>query len=129
MTVELLLDTNAAIAWMKDDVDIFRALPPTLTHAITLISIGELEFGAAKSVRVEANRQRLASALAPFRRVALDDSTPRIYGDLQTALRRKGRPIPTNDIWIAALALQHGLPLLTRDAHFKEVDGLDVRTW
>jgi len=44
-------------------------------------------------------------------------------------LRLKGRPIPENDIWIAAVALQHGLPLATRDDHFNEVDGLRVENW
>jgi tRNA(fMet)-specific endonuclease VapC len=58
-----------------------------------------------------------------------DRATADVYGEICFALRRKGKPIPENDIWIAALTLQHGRPLLTRDAHFREVEGLNVLGW
>jgi tRNA(fMet)-specific endonuclease VapC len=51
------------------------------------------------------------------------------YGDMKTALKAKGRPIPENDIWIAATALQHGLTLVSRDAHFNEVEEITVEEW
>lgn len=129
MTAEILFDTNAAIAWIEDSPTLYSALESDLGPVVSLITIGELEFGAAKSARAEQNRDRLARALFQFRRLSIDDATPRFYGDLQAALRRKGKPIPVNDVWIAAIALQHKLPLLTRDAHFREVDGLVLKTW
>ncbi|MEO8377633.1 MAG: PIN domain-containing protein [Candidatus Sumerlaeota bacterium] len=52
-----------------------------------------------------------------------------MYGGLRFQLGKKGRPIPGNDVWIAGLALQHNLPLVTHDAHFLNVDGLDLRDW
>ena len=55
-----------------------------------------------------------------------DTETARQYGRIKVELRRKGRPIPENDMWIAAVALQHGLTLATRDAHFDAIDGLTV---
>ncbi len=81
------------------------------------------------STRPGENLRRLEGILASFRLIVADAVTAKVYGDVFHQLRVKGRPIPTNDAWIAALALQHGLPLLTRDGHFREVQGLDVRTW
>ena len=59
----------------------------------------------------------------------LDISTARIYGRVKNALRQSGKPIPENDIWIAAVALQHDLTLITQDAHFEHVLGLATKAW
>ncbi len=58
-----------------------------------------------------------------------DVETARYYGDIKNQLRLKGRPLPENDIWIAAVALQHNLTLVTRDAHFQEIENLQVVGW
>lgn len=58
-----------------------------------------------------------------------DTETAKVYGIIKNALRTKGKPIPENDIWIAAIALQHDVTLVTRDAHFGAIDGLDLQTW
>jgi len=58
-----------------------------------------------------------------------DSTTSRFYGEIKTWLRRKGRPLPENDIWIAASAMQHSLPLVTRDAHFEEIEHLELVRW
>lgn len=58
-----------------------------------------------------------------------DAETARRYGEVKNGLRQKGRPIPENDIWIAAIALQYDLTLVARDVHFGEVDGLKVEAW
>jgi tRNA(fMet)-specific endonuclease VapC len=58
-----------------------------------------------------------------------DVETARHYGRVRNELRRKGRPIPENDIWIAATARQHDLILVTRDPHFDEVEGLPIEAW
>lgn len=67
--------------------------------------------------------------LASCRIVELDSATADAYAMVKQGLMMRGRPIPENDIWIAALAVQYGLPLLARDAHFDHVEGLDVKTW
>ena len=56
-------------------------------------------------------------------------ATARRYGTIKNELRRKGRPIPENDIWIAATAIEHALVLVTRDDHFRETDGLEIEAW
>jgi tRNA(fMet)-specific endonuclease VapC len=96
---------------------------------LPLIALGELLLGAKKSARSRENLETLNRHMADFRVLNPDRGTAEQYADISLALRRKGRPIPANDIWIAALALQHGLPLLTRDTHFREVDGLNVVGW
>ena len=58
-----------------------------------------------------------------------DAITAKHYGRIKDFLRQRGRPIPENDVWIAALTEQYGLTLLTRDDHFKEIEGLQARSW
>lgn len=58
-----------------------------------------------------------------------DEATARMYGEVKAALRKKGRPIPENDVWIAALARQYDLRLISRDKHFATVENLDVEAW
>ena len=94
--------------------------------SICTISIGELlsEFKAGS--KENKNREELEEYLdSP--RVQLhniDEDTAEFYAEIKTGLRKKGKPIPTNDIWIASIALQHGLKLYTKDQHFKYVPGL-----
>lgn len=58
-----------------------------------------------------------------------DTETSRIYGEIKNALSNKGRPIPENDLWIAAISIQHGLNSVSRDAHFEQIDNLKIETW
>jgi tRNA(fMet)-specific endonuclease VapC len=125
----VLFDTNAFIAWSFEDPDLAAKAVSYATPTITLVSLGELVFGAMKSARPGENRARLDERLSEFALLSPDRETANLYGKTCFALRRKGRPIPDNDIWIAALALQHRLPISTRDTHFSEVDGLEVVTW
>ena len=93
------------------------------------IVIGELYFGAYKSARSEDNRKAVETFTAGRVVLIPDADTADMYGQIKYALRIKGRPIPENDIWIAALAMQHDLVLLTKDQHFAEVDNLSVTQW
>jgi len=61
--------------------------------------------------------------------LACDTETAREYGQIKNSLRAKGKPIPENDIWIAAIAIQYDLTLVTRDGHFTEIEGLATETW
>jgi len=129
VNAEFLFGTNAMIAWMESQEPLFRAIPPGLAPVVSLVTVGELEYGIAKSTRREANRARLHRVMSDFRVLTLSLRTTEIYGKLQASLRRKGRPLPTNDVWIAAQALESDLMLLTRDKHFQEVEGLSVLSW
>ena len=96
---------------------------------IPSIALGELYYGALRSGRPEFNVARIATFAGSSSVVNCDSETARRYGELKDEQRRKGRPLPENDLWIAALALQHDLTLITRDAHFEEVDLLDSEAW
>ena len=125
---KLLLDTNAMIAWMRRDEEFRLAIGP-LPQAVSLFTLGEMQFGIRKSQQVDENEKKLMLAIADFEVLSADFETCRFYGEIFFRLRKKGRPIPINDVWIAAVALQHGLELVTRDQHFHEVDGLRLLSW
>jgi tRNA(fMet)-specific endonuclease VapC len=96
---------------------------------VPIIVLGELRFGAWKSGRVEENLRKIEAFAAASDVLPCDEATARLYGDVKADLRRKGRPIPENDIWISATALQHDLTIATRDPHFDHVEGLRTERW
>jgi len=91
--------------------------------------MGELCYGARKSRRSQANLARVDELVANSTVLGCDAETARQYGEVKNKFRLKGRPLPENDIWIAALALQHDLIVVTRDAHFQEVESLQTLAW
>lgn len=124
-----LLDTTAIIALQREDTDL-KALLGTATDVfIPVVAAGELYFGAYHSQRVEENRQKVAAFIANRLILNIDTQTADVYGQLKQRLRAKGRPIPENDVWIAALAVQYNLTLLADDEHFAHVDNLNWRHW
>lgn len=127
MNGRYLLDTNIAIAIVEKEID-FRDRPDAQGFLSSTV-LGELFFGVEKSSRVEENLERLQQLRSTFPVFLCDEETARHYGFIKNLLRKKGRPIPDNDIWIAASARQHRLTLVTRDGHFDEVDDLPVEHW
>jgi tRNA(fMet)-specific endonuclease VapC len=125
---EILLDTNAYSAFKRnvpDAIEIIRHVP---VIGINSIVVGELLSGFAVGKREAINRQELKEFLSS-KRVKLftvDESTAEYYAIIYRNLRQKGEPIPTNDMWIAATALEHGLAVFTYDGHFQYVDGLNI---
>jgi len=126
---EILFDTNAIASFLLNPGDVARSLPYGSRFLVSLITLGELHYGARNSTRVARNLAKLGELKSEFRILLPDEQTAEAYAEVRVQLRRKGRPIPSNDVWIAAIALQHKLPLLTRDTHFRVVDGLDVLLW
>ena len=96
---------------------------------IPAVALGELYFGAAKSSHPNENTALVDQFANGRSIVACDLEVAREYGIVKQQLKQKGRPIPENDIWIAASARCHGLTVVTRDAHFDEVDGLPATDW
>ncbi len=96
---------------------------------MSFISLAELYAGAYRSARPEKNLQQITRFLDAVDVLLPDESTPEIYGRISAQLARAGTPIPQNDIWIAAIALQSNLPLATSDRHFQYVTGLSVLFW
>ncbi|WP_244913234.1 type II toxin-antitoxin system VapC family toxin [Phormidesmis priestleyi] len=124
-----MLDTNIIIALFADEAAVKNNLAQANEVFIPSIAIGELCYGARKSGRFQANLARIDELVASSTVLGCDTETARQYGEVKNKLRLKGRPLPENDIWIATLASQHNLILVTRDAHFQEVENLQTVTW
>ena len=126
MSGRYLLDTNIIIALFADEAVVKDNLARAEEIFVPSIAVGELYFGARKSGRIKENLARIDEFVARNVVLGCDSDTARHYGDIKNALRLKGRPLPENDIWIAAIAFQHTLTLITRDTHFDEIAGLKV---
>jgi tRNA(fMet)-specific endonuclease VapC len=124
-----LLDTNVVIAFFSGEGAVVARVEQAAEILLSSVVVGELDFGARRSGRAQQNLDRIADLTAHTAVLACDENTAHHYGAIKQALLSKGRPIPENDIWIAATALQHDLILITRDGHFSEIDGLKFEAW
>lgn len=122
----LLIDTNVYSGFLRGDAIAARALRAAHEIHLPLIVLAELLAGFAAGTQMPRNRDQLARFMASPRVHLLkpDERTAGHYADLFAALRRQGTPIPTNDLWIAALGRQHRMPLFSFDDHFGAVPGL-----
>lgn len=125
----MILDTNALSAFVDGDPGVGERLRREPRAAIPVIVLGEFRYGIAGSRHRAAYEEWLASYLAQFDVLSVIEETTVAYAALRATLKRLGRPIPANDAWIAALALQHRLPILSRDEHFDAVPGLERKAW
>lgn len=114
---------------MDGDAGVGEILRRQARAAVPVIVLGEFRYGIAESRRRPAYEAWLESHLPRFDVLAVTDETASAYAELRVALKRSGRPIPANDAWIAALALQHRLPVLSRDQHFDAVPGVERTSW
>ncbi len=128
-TGRFLLDTNIVIALFAEDTAVHQHLSEAGEVFVPSIVIGELYYGAHRSARVAENLARIGEFVASTTVLPCNTETAQQYGEIKNKLRAKGRPIPENDIWIAAIAMQYQLTLVARDRHFHEVDGLRVEAW
>ena len=129
MNGRLLLDSNAVVALFRQDAGIRKLLAAATEVFLPITVVGELHYGADCSARPAENHLQVDQFAASNTVLLCDLSTAGQYGQIKYKLRLKGRPIPENDIWIAAVAVQRGLTLISRDQHFGEVEGLTVESW
>lgn len=124
--MRLLLDTSAYIAMRRGNEALRRLFRRSDEVMLSMISFGELLYGFHSGSQLTANTEQLEHFLAQpsVRLLPVTRATADRYARIAAALRRKGRPIPTNDIWIAAQAMETGADLVSADAHFGAVDGL-----
>ncbi|XCN71228.1 MAG: type II toxin-antitoxin system VapC family toxin [Candidatus Electrothrix aestuarii] len=122
----ILIDTNIYSEAMRGNAEVVATLRRVPHIGFSSISVGELLSGFKAGNREEKNRRELSAFLQSPRVMlfTVDEMTADQYSSVHYQLRKQGTPIPTNDIWIAAIALQHGLPIYTLDKHFRKVDGL-----
>ena len=125
----MILDTNALSAFVDGEARVGQILRRQARAVIPVIVLGEFRYGIARSRHRSAYEGWLESRLSSFDILAVTEETAVTYAELRVVLRRSGRPIPANDAWIAALALQHRLAVLSRDEHFDAVPGLEREKW
>jgi len=127
--VKILLDTNALSALWRGNERVLDALDQADNVLISIVVIGELHAGFRGGTRIRENRMRLAAFLTKptVRILELSVETAEIYGQIKDTLRRAGTPIPINDVWLSAQAIETGAILITFDNHFSKVAG--VRLW
>ena len=126
----LILDTNAYVAFKRGMDSAVEVLSLAEEIVVPAVVLGELLAGFACGDREAENRRELTKFLdlARVRVAVVDSTTASWYGRIYSRLRRSGRPIPANDLWIAASALQNGLPVFSYDRHFENVEGLALVT-
>ena len=125
----MILDANALSAFIDGDTAVGEVLRHQRRACIPVIVLGEFRYGIAQSRHRATYEQWLQSQLRNFDVLSVTDQTTTFYATLRVALRQQGTPIPANDAWIAALALQHRLPVLSRDQHFDSVPQLTRCEW
>ena len=125
----ILLDTNAYGAFMAGDERVLEALGKAETAFLYVVVIGELHAGFRGGSRLQANTKQLARFLgkATVRVLEVGQETAEVFGQVKDALRRAGTPIPINDVWMAAQALETGAVMVSFDEHFRMVPG--IRLW
>lgn len=117
----MILDTNALSAFVDGDPALADVLRRARRAALPVIVLGEFRYGIARSRHRRAYEAWLVAHLPEFEIIDVTTTTTSFYATVRLELRRLGTPIPANDAWIAALALEHDLPVLSRDAHFDAV--------
>ena len=129
MNGRYLLDTNIIISLFAKDSQIHNRLSTAEEVFVPCIAVGELYFGAYKSLKPEENLARVDEFALNNTGLPCDTGIAKKYGDIKDRLKEKGLPVPDNDIWIAAIAQQYALTLITRDSHFEAIENLRIETW
>ena len=125
----MILDTNGLSALAEGEPGLEPILRRAAQVAIPVIVLGEYRYGISQSRNHIHYEQWLAEYLPSFRILDVDERTTFSYSAVRRELKKAGTPIPSNDVWIAALCRQHSLPLLSRDRHFDCVSGIVRLDW
>lgn len=126
---KIILDTNCYAAYLAGDQEVLQALTEAKITFMSIFVLGELYAGFKGGTREKENREILRTFLKKSSVITLNASieTAELFGTVKDTLKQAGRPIPINDVWIAAHALEYGAVLVTRDKHFLNIPGL--RLW
>lgn len=125
----MILDTNALSAFIDGDSAAGAILQRQHRAAIPVVVLGEFRYGIAASRHRKSYEEWLDAHLRHFDILAITPDTTMPFASLRATLKRLGRPIPANDAWIAALAMQYDLPILSRDEHFDALPEVRRVSW
>jgi len=124
MSGKYLLDTNIIIDLFRGDSKAIALVNQIEVIYVPVIVIGELYFGANRSNQLQKRTSEIEQLEKMVTILEISRTTAQIYGRIKEQLLVKGKPIPENDIWIAAIAAENEMVLITRDGHFEQVDGI-----
>ena len=125
----MIVDTNGLSAWWLDEPSFMGQIAHADRLCVPVPALAEFRFGILKSRFREKMTEWLDESLTTTTVLAADETTARHYAEIRLQLAAAGTPIPMNDLWIAAIARQHKLPVVSRDAHFDHVAGLTRIAW
>ncbi len=122
----ILIDTNAYAAFKKNDPRALQIIRTVEYIGINIVVLGELLGGFKGGSKESKNKKELEQFLDSPRVyiIQMDEETAEFYAKIYWDLKRKGKPIPSNDMWVAASTMRHGLSLFTYDEHFSDIGGL-----
>jgi tRNA(fMet)-specific endonuclease VapC len=126
---QLIPDTNGLSAIADGDAALEPVLRKATEVAVPVIVLGEYRYGIQHSRERQRYEQWLAESILTYRVLDVNEETAVFYATLRSELRKAGTPIPSNDVWIAALCRQHSFSLLSRDRHFDLVRGIKRIDW
>lgn len=126
---EFLLDTNIIIALFGAAQDLKWQFSYELQYWVPCVVVGELMYGAYHSAEIRQNLREIEAFIDAMSISICDGETARFYGRIKGDLRQRGKLIPDNDIWIAAIAMQRQFTVITQDSHFRSIPGLSCETW
>jgi tRNA(fMet)-specific endonuclease VapC len=124
-----VLDTNVAIAVLNGEDAATRYWKAAETVLLPAPVLGELLYGARRSVRPSENEARAIAFARTMGLILVDETVCQNYGAVKASTHAAGRPIPDNDIWVAACCFAAEAILVSRDSHFDSVDGLVREEW
>ncbi len=125
----MIFDTNAVSALADQDKALIELVQAAPRITVTIISLGEYEFGISKSRHRSELEAWLDALLLKVDVLLVEQKTLPFYAEVRSQLKVVGTPIPANDCWIAALAQQHRLPIVSQDRHFDSVKGIQRISW
>ena len=126
MNGKISLDTNIVIRLLKNDKAVINLLSHKSMTYLPVPVTAELLFAAQNSGRPKENLKTYNEFIDTCRVLNITRKTADRYSTVRLQLKQKGRPIPENDLWIAAVCIENNLPIITADAHFDNVEGLEV---
>lgn len=126
MEKEIALDTNAAIAFLNGDEAMLEEIKHIDIVYLPITVVGELLFGALNSTRAKINLPKFQAFIDNCEILNINELIANEYANIRLELKKIGKPIPENDIWIAATCKINNLPLMTRDKHLTYIENLDI---
>jgi tRNA(fMet)-specific endonuclease VapC len=126
---KILLDTNIVIEVLNGNTEIADKINSFQEFSISATVLGELYIGVNRVTNKSKHLKVLRDFLELCTVLDVNEETAKHYGEITSLLFKKGKPIPSNDIWIAASAKQHDYTLVTRDKHFKEIQDVSIKHW